>query len=86
VRRGAGRWGRSRLRAAAGSLGVSLRTPFMALSFLGLSVIPSLRITDRGLIDVDRSELASLEVDRATTGAEPATARGTSARSEEGGD
>jgi adenine deaminase len=51
------------LRRAARSLGVKVRTPFMALSFLGLSVIPSLKITDRGLIDVDRFELVPLEVD-----------------------
>jgi adenine deaminase len=51
------------LRAAARSLGVKVRTPFMALSFLGLSVIPSLKITDRGLIDVDRFELVPLELD-----------------------
>jgi adenine deaminase len=29
----------------------------MALSFLALSVIPKLKITDRGLIDVDRFEV-----------------------------
>jgi adenine deaminase len=51
------------LRRAARSLGVELRAPFMALSFLGLSVIPSLKITDRGLVDVDRFELVPLEVD-----------------------
>jgi adenine deaminase len=50
------------LRGAARSLGVQLRAPFMALSFLGLSVIPSLKITDRGLIDVDRFEIVPLEV------------------------
>ena len=50
------------LRRAARSLGVEVRAPFMALSFLGLSVIPSLKITDRGLIDVDRFELVPLEV------------------------
>ena len=50
------------LRGAARSLGVEVRAPFMALSFLGLSVIPSLKITDRGLIDVDRFEVVSLEV------------------------
>jgi adenine deaminase len=50
------------LRDAASSLGVELRAPFMALSFLGLSVIPSLKITDRGLVDVDRFELVPLEV------------------------
>jgi adenine deaminase len=51
------------LRAAARSLGVRVRAPFMALSFLGLSVIPSLKITDRGLIDVDRFEIVPLEVE-----------------------
>jgi adenine deaminase len=35
----------------------------MMLSFLGLSVIPSLKITDLGLIDVDRSEVVPLEVE-----------------------
>jgi adenine deaminase len=51
------------LRDAARTLGVSVRAPFMALSFLGLSVIPSLKITDRGLVDVDRFELVPLEAD-----------------------
>ena len=51
------------LRAAARSLGVTVRAPFMALSFLGLSVIPSLKITDRGLIDVDRFEIVPLMVE-----------------------
>jgi adenine deaminase len=51
------------LRRAARSLGVEVRAPFMALSFLGLSVIPSLKITDRGLVDVDRFELVPLEAD-----------------------
>ena len=32
------------------------------LSFLALSVIPSLKITDRGLVDVDRFELVPLEL------------------------
>ena len=39
--------------AAAATLGSALHDPFMALSFLGLEVIPSLKITDRGLVDVD---------------------------------
>jgi adenine deaminase len=51
------------LRAAVGALGVQLRAPFMTLSFLGLSVIPSLKLTDRGLIDVDRFEIVPLEAD-----------------------
>jgi adenine deaminase len=35
----------------------------MTLSFLALSVIPSLKITDRGLIDVDRFAVVPVEVD-----------------------
>jgi adenine deaminase len=46
---------------AARALGWSGATPFLTLSFLGLSVIPSLKITDRGLVDVDRFEVVSLE-------------------------
>jgi adenine deaminase len=47
---------------AARALGWSGATPFLTLSFLGLSVIPSLKITDRGLVDVDRFELVPLRV------------------------
>jgi len=32
------------------------------MSFLALSVIPGLRLTDRGLVDVDRFELVQLEI------------------------
>ena len=32
----------------------------MTLSFLALSVIPALKITDRGLVDVERFELVPL--------------------------
>jgi adenine deaminase len=46
---------------AARALGWSGATPFLTLSFLGLSVIPSLKITDRGLVDVDRFELVPLQ-------------------------
>jgi len=46
---------------AAGGLGVDLPHPFMAMSLLALSVLPELRITDRGLVDVDRFELVPLE-------------------------
>jgi len=46
--------------AAARVLGVTIATPFMHLSFLGLSVIPELRITDRGLVDVGRFELTTV--------------------------
>jgi adenine deaminase len=43
-------------------MGVKIPSPFMTLSFLALSVIPSLKITDQGLIDVDRFEIVPLEV------------------------
>jgi adenine deaminase len=46
--------------AAARQLGSPLHDPFMALSFLALPVIPSLKLTDRGLVDVDKFELVSL--------------------------
>ena len=42
--------------------GVADPAPFMTLSFLALSVIPALKITDRGLVDVDRFELVPLAV------------------------
>src|SRR3954449_5922974 len=47
---------------AARALGWSGATPFLTLSFLGLSVIPSLKITDRGLVDVDRFQIVPLRV------------------------
>ena len=50
--------------AAARELGCSLDSPFQTLTFLALSVIPSLKITDRGLVDVDRFELVPLRVER----------------------
>ncbi len=45
---------------AARSLGWNGTAPFLTLAFLALSVIPSLKITDRGLVDVDRFELVPL--------------------------
>jgi len=45
------------LRAAAKSLGVTLHEPFLQLAFLALPVIPALKITDRGLVNVTRFEL-----------------------------
>jgi adenine deaminase len=45
---------------AAADLGCGLAAPFQTLSFLALSVIPSLKITDHGLVDVDRFELVPL--------------------------
>ncbi len=45
------------LRAAARSLGVTLEEPFLQLAFLALPVIPALKITDRGLVDVVKFEI-----------------------------
>lgn len=42
------------LRAQAKSLGTVLQEPFLQVAFLPLPVIPHLKITDRGLVDVDR--------------------------------
>lgn len=49
--------GLRRLRAAVRALGTELHEPFLQMAFLPLPVIPHLRITDRGLVDVDRFEL-----------------------------
>ena len=46
--------------AAVQALGSTVESPFQSLAFLALSVIPSLKITDRGLVDVDRFELVPL--------------------------
>jgi len=50
------------INSAAEALGVHFPHPFQVLAFLALSVIPSLKITDRGLVDVDRFELVPLAV------------------------
>jgi adenine deaminase len=46
---------------ATRTLGCEVPSPFQSLAFLALSVIPSLKITDRGLVDVDRFELVPLK-------------------------
>ena len=45
------------------AMGVTMASPFMTLSFLALSVIPELKITDRGLVDVSRFELVPLGIE-----------------------
>src|SRR6266568_8026499 len=45
------------------SMGATMASPFMTLSFLALSVIPELKITDRGLVDVSRFELVPLGIE-----------------------
>ena len=47
---------------AAHDLGSELHDPFMALSFLALEVIPHLKLTDQGLVDVDEFQLVPLWV------------------------
>jgi adenine deaminase len=47
------------LRAAAKSLGTTLPEPFLQVAFLPLPVIPHLKLTDRGLVDVDRFEFVA---------------------------
>ncbi len=47
----------SRVETAAAGLGCTLPSPFSTLSFLALPVIPQLRLTDLGLVDVDRFQL-----------------------------
>jgi adenine deaminase len=40
-----------------------IKDPFMLLSFMSLPVIPSLKLTDKGLVDVDRFEFTNLWVE-----------------------
>jgi adenine deaminase len=49
--------------AAVHALGSTVESPFQVLAFLALSVIPSLKITDHGLVDVDRFQLVPLAAD-----------------------
>jgi adenine deaminase len=48
------------LKAAARHLGCVLEEPFLQLSFLALPVIPSLKITDKGLVDVNRFDFTPI--------------------------
>ena len=48
------------LTEAAHALGCTLPDPFMTLSFLALPVIPSLKLTDKGLVDVNKFDLVPL--------------------------
>ena len=49
-----------RLLAAARDLGATLHDPFMSLSFLALPVIPALKLTDKGLVDVTQFRFVPL--------------------------
>ena len=50
------------LRTAAHALGSEIHDPFMAMSFMALEVIPSLKLTDKGLVDVNSFTLVDLFV------------------------
>jgi adenine deaminase len=49
-----------RVREMARDLGCTIPTPFMAMSFLALPVIPRLKLTDKGLVDVKRFDFVPL--------------------------
>ncbi|HSB03564.1 MAG TPA: adenine deaminase [Thermodesulfobacteriota bacterium] len=49
-----------RLNAAARKLGCKVPDPFMILSFLSLPVIPELKLTDKGLVDVNQFKIVPL--------------------------
>ena len=51
------------LNKLTGSLGCTMKAPFMTLSFMALLVIPDLKIGDRGLFDVKKFIPVSLFVD-----------------------
>ena len=54
------------LKAAAARLGAALDAPFMSLSFLSLSPIPALKLTDQGLVDAVNLKLTTLIADEKT--------------------
>ena len=47
-------------RGGACELGNRMSDPFMVMSFMGLEVIPKLKLTDQGLVDVEQFKLVSL--------------------------
>ena len=47
----------------AHDMGTTLKDPFMTLSFLALPVIPELKLTDLGLVDVNKFEVVPLFVE-----------------------
>lgn len=53
----------TQLKQAARKLGCTLDEPFLQLSFLALPVIPALKITDKGLVDVEQFKLVNLIIE-----------------------
>jgi adenine deaminase len=52
--------GLEKLHVAAKACGCTLPAPFMTLAFIALPVIPALKLTDRGLVDVDQFKIVPL--------------------------
>ncbi len=52
----------AQLDAMAKEMGSTLRAPYMSLSFMALLVIPSLKLSDKGLFNGDSFQFTSLEV------------------------
>lgn len=50
------------LEKASEKIGCKIADPFMSMAFLSLSVIPEIKITDKGLIDVNKFEITDLFV------------------------
>jgi adenine deaminase len=48
------------LSEAARSLGCAFTSPFMVMSFLSLAVIPEVRLTDKGIVDVSAAKLIAM--------------------------
>ena len=48
--------------AAVQKMGSTMHDPFMAMSFMALEVIPKLKLTDVGLVDVEKFEVINLFV------------------------
>ena len=51
------------LNEASYALGVKLKDPFMTMSFLALPVVPKLKLTDFGLVDVEKYDFVDLFLD-----------------------
>ncbi|WGI16666.1 adenine deaminase [Methanonatronarchaeum sp. AMET-Sl] len=53
----------NKVRKKAQSLGTKIEHPFMKMSFLSLPVIPEIRITTHGLVDVNENRIVDLWID-----------------------
>jgi Adenine deaminase len=47
----------------AKSLGCTFRSPFITMAFMALPVIPELKITDKGLVDVNKFDFTNIEAE-----------------------